>query len=285
MQYARTPPMKSLCRSVRLFFAAVLLIVLQFWLPVRGESQERPVLLYSRYFNAKGDTRYLPEGSYKDVLERLQDTFEVRVHDRPLTAKTLKGVSLLLIVNPNAEAVADGPPPHHCSAKDVATLTQYVRNGGGLMILGNQDKHNLETEKLNKLLAKFGIQFVNEYTDAKRLILPPNALLLGGQRWAFYGGNSLTVQEDHSAAPRAIVTNDLAQPPAAGTRDYAGVLMAGAQLGNGRILVATDAGWLTNDALSGKGIGGVAITDHMNWEIVERLTAWLINGSSRVLDL
>ena len=243
------------------------------------------MLLYSRYFNAKSDTRYLAEGSYTDVLERLKRDFEIRVHDRPLTAKTLKGVSLLLIVNPNQEAVADGPPPHHCDAKDIATLTRFVRKGGGMMVLGNQDNHNLETEKLNKFLAGFGIQFVNEYTDAKRLILPPNALLLGGQRWAFYGGNSLTVQEDHSAVPRAIVTNDLAQQPIAGTRDHAGVLMAGAQLGDGRIIVATDAGWLTNDALSGKGIGGVAITDHMNWEIMERLTGWLISGSSRVIDL
>ena len=31
-----------------------------------------PVLLYSRYFNAEGEARYLPEGTYAQVLKRLQ---------------------------------------------------------------------------------------------------------------------------------------------------------------------------------------------------------------------
>jgi hypothetical protein len=37
-------------------------------------ADQTPVLLYSRYFNAKGETRYLPDGTYKDVLTRLRAT-------------------------------------------------------------------------------------------------------------------------------------------------------------------------------------------------------------------
>ena len=254
--------------------------------PARAEAEpNRPVFLYSRYFNAKGDTRYLPDGSFKDVLDRLRESFEVRVHDLPLTPKTLKGVAVVMIANPNDKAVGDNPPPRHCSTKNIATLTRYVAKGGGLIVLGNQANHNLETSDMNKLLAKFGIQFVNEFTDAKQLILPPNALLLGGLRWAYYSGNSLRIQEDHPAVPRAIVTNDLTQKPIKGTRDHPGVLLAGAKWKSGRVIVATDAGWLTNDALSGKGIGGVAITDHQNWEIMERLSLWLAAGGSEPIDL
>src|SRR5688572_2689599 len=51
-------------------------------------AAKKPVLLYSRYFNAVGETRYLPDGSYKDVLEKLRADFEVRVHAEPLNRRT-----------------------------------------------------------------------------------------------------------------------------------------------------------------------------------------------------
>jgi len=42
--------------------------------------------------------------------------------------------------------------------------------------------------------------------------------------------------------------------------------------------VVTDSGWITDDALSGKGIGGVAITAQDNWEIFHHLTQWAAGG-------
>ncbi len=32
--------------------------------------------------------------------------------------------------------------------------------------------------------------------------------------------------------------------------------------------------WITNDVLADKGIGGVVITNHDNWEIFSRLARW-----------
>src|SRR6266850_5432717 len=65
----------------------------------------KPVLLYSRYYNAEGEGRYLPDGTYKDVLQRLRSDFEVRVHNRPLTHEVLADVKLVLIANPSDKAV------------------------------------------------------------------------------------------------------------------------------------------------------------------------------------
>jgi hypothetical protein len=59
------------------------------------------------------------------------------------------------------------------------------------------------------------------------------------------------------------------------------VLLATAEPGKGRVVVVTDAGWITDDALSGKGIGGVAITEHDNWEIFLRLSTWAAGGRAR----
>jgi hypothetical protein len=234
----------------------------------------KPVLLYSRYFNAKGETRYLADGTYKDVLGKLPGVFEVRVSDAALDTEALKGVGVLLIANPSDKAVAGNPAPHHCTPADVEILGSYVRAGGGLIVMGNQENHNLETTDFNKLLATFGMTFENVYTDAKKLVLPKSAPVIGGLRWAYYTGNRVVLQPGHGAKPRAAVENDLAQKPEKGPRDEAGVLLAISEPGKGRVVVVTDAGWISNDALSGKGIGDVAIKEHDNFEIFERLAEW-----------
>jgi hypothetical protein len=237
-------------------------------------ADAKPVLLYSRYFNAKGEKRYLPDGTYSDVLKRLAENFTVRVHDQQLNVDTLDGVAVVLIANPSDKAVGDNPPPPHCSPADVTELTRFVEDGGGLIVMGNQENHNLEVIDCNSLMKKFGLEFVNHYTDAKQLVLPKNAPIIGGLRWAYYTGNQVVLSPKDPAKPFAIVQNDLKQKPLGGPRDEAGVLLAGATPGKGRVLAITDSGWISNDALSGKGIGNVAIKDHDNWQIFLRLAEW-----------
>jgi len=122
-----------------------------------AESGHKPVLLYSRCYNAEGENRYEPDGTYKQVIERLRADFDVRIHKKPLTRETLEDVKLLFIVNPSDKAVSNNPAPPHVSAADINVLTDFVRNGGGLIVSGNQEKHNLEVDDMNKLLAQFGI--------------------------------------------------------------------------------------------------------------------------------
>jgi unsaturated rhamnogalacturonyl hydrolase len=234
----------------------------------------KPVFLYSRYFNAEGETRYLPDGTYAQVLQRLQTQFEVRANQAPLTDATLAGVKVVLIANPSDQAVSNNPAPHHFSAADIVVLTRYVRNGGGLIIMGNQENHNLEVEDSNKLLAGFGLGFTNLYTDVKKLAVPRDTPVIGGLSWAYYTGNLLVLNTNHPARPRALVMNDVSQKPLNGTRNQPGALLAVAELGRGRVVAVTDAGWITNDVLADKGIGGVVITNHDNWEIFRRLTRW-----------
>ena len=232
-----------------------------------------PVLLYSRYFNAEGEARYLPEGTYAQVLKRLQAQFEVRANGEALTDTSLAGVNVILIANPSDQAVGEHPPPHHFSAADIEVLTRYVRNGGGLIIMGNQENHNLEVKDTNKLLAGFGLGFTNLYTDVKKLPVPPGTPLIGGLTWAYYTGNLLVLNTNHPAQPRALVMNDN-QKPLNGSRNQSGALLAVAELGRGRLVAVTDAGWISNDVLADKGIGGVVITNHDNWEIFRRLACW-----------
>jgi hypothetical protein len=243
--------------------------------PARSaERAEKPVLLYSRCYNAEGENRYLPDGTYKEVLRRLRDEFDVRIHNQPLTRETLAGAGVVLVANPSDKAVGANPPPRHVTQEDVKALTEYVVKGGGLIVMGNQENHNLEVDDLNKLLAHFGLQFTNLYTDAKKLAVPKETPVIGGLNWAYYTGNLLVPDRSHPAKPRALVTNDLNQKPVQGTRDQAGCLLATAEPGAGRVVLITDSGWITDMALDGRGIGDVAIKEHDNWEIFRRLSRW-----------
>ena len=237
-------------------------------------AAKKPVVLYSRAFNAQGEARYLPDGTFKDVLGQLARNFDVRVSAAPLDRKTLDGVSVVVIANPSDKAVGTNPPPRHMLAVDILNLRQFVEKGGGLIVMGNQENHNLEIAHFNSLLASFGLQFTNVYTDAKKLVIPKTSPIIGGLSWAYYTGNQVLVKPDHRAKARSLVDNDLKQKPDKGPRDAAGSLLAIAEPGQGRVAVITDAGWLTNDALSGKGIGDVAIKDHDNLEIMRRLLNW-----------
>jgi hypothetical protein len=239
-----------------------------------ARSPSKPVFLYSRHFNAVGESRYLPDGSYRDLLGKLAGEFEVRVQDGTWSEQSLVGVNVVLIANPSEHAVGTNPPPRRIRGRDAEILWQYVQRGGGLIVMGNQENHNLETHDLNGLLARCGLMFTNDYTDAKAISLGRGVPWLGGLRWAYYTGNSITLQAGHTARPRCVVANDVTQTPLGGPRNAPGCLLAMAEPGRGRVVVVTDAGWLTDDALSGKGIGPVAIKEHDNWEIFRRLARW-----------
>lgn len=234
----------------------------------------KPVFLYSLYYNAEGENRYPPDGNYSEVLQLLSEDFEVRVHREPLTDETLADVKVVLISNPSDQAVPGYPAPPHISDEEAATLTRFIENGGGVIIQLNQEDHNLQVEPVNRFLARFGMQAHDHYTDVKLLTIPEDEPILGGLRWAYIIGNSLTIDPSHPARPRAIVTNDLEQKLVGGTRDAPGILLAGAEPGNGRLVVITDAGWIINNALNGEEVANVVIKEQDNREIMRRLSRW-----------
>lgn len=241
---------------------------------VAADAPKKPVLLYSRYFNAIGEARYQADGSFKEIIARLRGEFEVRVHAEPLTAKTLAGVDTVIIANPSEKAAGTNPPPNHVSAGDIATLTSYVERGGSLFVMGNQEKHNLEIVDFNKLLSRFGLQFVEKFTDVKKITVPSATPIIGGLTLGYYTGNQIVIEAGHAAKPRSLITNDVSVKPLNGPRNEPGCLLAVAELGKGRVVLITDAGWLTNDALSEKGIGGNVVQGQDNWEIMRRLSHW-----------
>jgi hypothetical protein len=236
-------------------------------------AADKPIFLYSRHYNAKGENRYEADTAFKDVLTKLKADFDVRVHDKPLTRENLKDVRVVMIANPSDKAFSNNPAPPHFSAKDITTIAAWVREGGGLIISGNQEDHNLDIEDTNKLLSNFGLQFTNVYTDVKSIAVPKSAPIIGGLRWAFFSGNQVLVDSKSVARPKAVVTND-ATSLVKGTRNPPGILMAVSQPDKGRVVAFTDNGWLINEAFTGGIVAETRIPEQDNWEIFHRLAKW-----------
>jgi len=248
---------------------------------INGFAAEKPVLLYSQYFNAPGENRYPADGVFSRVIDALRDDFTVEVHSQPLTARTLAGVKVLLIANPNDQPHGTNPPPHHIAGDDAITLYNWIVDGGSMILMGNQEGHNLETRDVNRFLKLIGLQWADRYTDAKKLVLADDTPLIGGLNWAYYTGNQIEVTPGHPARARALVLNDLDQKPAKGTRDAEGCLLAIAEPGQGRLVLVTDSGWVANWALDDTGVGGVAIEGQDNVEIMRRLSRWAAGMEGR----
>lgn len=237
----------------------------------------KPVLWYCLHYQAPGENRYAPEGTYSEALRVLAQDFAVRVSAERPTRATLRGVAVVLLSNPNEAAHGTNPPPAHLSAEDGRALERFVRRGGGLVVFGNQENHNLETENLNHhLLGRFGLQLSNVgFQDGKLYTLPANAPFGAGLRWAYYMGNHVAFAADHPDGPRPVLMNDPATPALNGPRNGPGTLLAVATPGRGRVVVATDAGWLGNAALLDLGVGGgFVIRGHDNAEFARQMFRW-----------
>lgn len=237
-------------------------------------ASSKPVFLYSNYYNADGENRYPADGNFSELMALLAEDFEVRVHREPLTDETLGDVDVVLIANPNKDAVEGNIPPPHVSAGDIATITRYVNKGGGLITTHNQENHNLENEQFNRLLSIFGIQIVEKHTAAKAFEIPEEAPIIGGLLWAYIIGNAIEIDPNHPTEPFAIVTNDRLQRPLKDEPDDAGILLAGAEWGDGRVLTIADSGWMLNEALNGEEVAEVVIENADNREIARRLAKW-----------
>ncbi len=237
-------------------------------------AEEKPLLVYSRTWNAIGESRYQPDGTYSTILAKLGETFTVKSSSEPLTEAALQGVKLLIVANPSEKAVGSHPAPRHLESADRALLLKWIHAGGGLIIMGNQENHNLEIAKTNLLLAECGMTWENRYTDIKAYDIPAATPVVGGLRWGFYTGNAIVLNAQHPAQPLALVTNDPSQPNIHGPRSVPAVLMATATPGAGRVVSLTDAGFVSNSVLAGQGIRNIVIPGEQNLAIMLRLAHW-----------
>jgi unsaturated rhamnogalacturonyl hydrolase len=134
------------------------------------------VIALDGYHNNKKDypDHYRWEGTdlggysqFGDIFRR--DGAELRTTHAPFTSSSLAGLDVVIIVAPDLPTTAIDPK--YISDSEVDALENWVRQGGRLVMFGN-DKGHSEFEHLNRLASRFGVQFIETtYTNSEGKIL------------------------------------------------------------------------------------------------------------------
>jgi unsaturated rhamnogalacturonyl hydrolase len=181
------------------------------------------------------------------------------------TAANLQKASVYIIVDPDTEK--ETAKPNYVQPEHVAAISQWVKNGGVLLLMAN-DQNNAELDKFNTLAKAFGIQFKKELKntvtgnqyDMGKIMVPASHPI-------FKNGRQLYLKE--------ISTLDL-QAPAKSVLDHKGdVVMATAKLGKGTVFAVGDP-WLYNEYTDGRKLPA----DYQNFEVGNDLIAWLLQQAS-----
>ncbi|HZG24435.1 MAG TPA: glycoside hydrolase family 88 protein [Chitinophagaceae bacterium] len=181
-------------------------------------------------------------------------------------ATSLGKTDIYLIIDPDTEK--ETPNPNFINQREVSAITEWVKGGGVLVLMGN-DSANAEFEHFNQLAGAFGIHF-NE--DSKNRV-PGSDFNMG----------KIMVPANHSILPTAkqIYIKELStlnvQPPATAVLSNQGyVVMAVAKVGKGTVFAVGDP-WLYNEYTDGRKLPA----EYENYKAAKDLARWLIMQSTR----
>lgn len=126
-------------------------------------------------------------GGFSELAKvlRANGADELRTLRSRIGAASLAGVKMLIIVDPDTPAETEAPK--YIEDAEIDAIEVWVKQGGRLVLLGN-DKGNAEFEHLNRLAARFGIEFL-ETTYPK--VTGKGILIASGSHAIF--GNGLSV--------------------------------------------------------------------------------------------
>lgn len=185
--------------------------------------------------------------------------------DKKPTAGALKKTDIYIIVDPDTPK--ENPSPNYIQQDDINVISDWVKKGGTLLLLGN-DSGNAEFTHFNMLAATFGIHF-NEVSYNK----------VTGSRFEM-GAINIDAGNPILRSAKKIYLKDLAslkiQPPAKAVLTKEGnVIMAVAKYGKGTVFALGDP-WLYNEYIDGR----ILPKDFENYKAAEDLVQWLIKQSN-----
>jgi unsaturated rhamnogalacturonyl hydrolase len=183
------------------------------------------------------------------------------------TGQRLQQADVYIIVDP--DFLKENKTPNYIAPKHVKAISDWVKNGGVLLLMGN-DTGNAEFTHFNELAAAFGIHF-NENSVNR----------VQGQQWA-QGTVTIPVNNEvfkhiSKVYMKELSTLTVKTPAKSLVTNNNDVIIAVARLGKGVVLAVGDP-WLYNEYTDGRRLP----MEYENYPAARELAAWLIGQSKAV---
>jgi unsaturated rhamnogalacturonyl hydrolase len=177
------------------------------------------------------------------------------------TLATLRQAQVYIIVSPDIPA--RNPHPHYVRPEDSATIAEWVKAGGVLMMMEN-DPGNADLEHLNLLAERFGIHFNNVLRNQ----VDGNKFEMGKIP---VEGRGPIFHDSHTVYMKEICTISATPPAAALLRNRGDILMAVARYGKGTVFAVVDP-WLYNEYTDGRKLPST----YDNYAASKELVRWIL---------
>ncbi|MBS1829725.1 MAG: hypothetical protein JST93_30780 [Acidobacteria bacterium] len=199
------------------------------------------VVAVDGWHNKEPQPHYAWDGTYQggfSGLGRMINGFgaATRTVSAAFTAKTLQGIDVLIVVDPDTPQ--ESASPNYITDPEIDATAEWVKRGGTLLLLGN-DPGNSEFPRMNALARRFGIEFEErKHADANgnsklTLSTPANGWFTPGLK--FYGVDLAPLRITASTSETLLAER---QTP----------MMVSVQHGAGRVIALGDP-WLYNEYL------------------------------------
>jgi unsaturated rhamnogalacturonyl hydrolase len=180
------------------------------------------------------------------------------LYDRP-TVKNLKDADIYIIVDPDIPR--ENPDAKYIESPDVTVLTNWVKNGGVLVMLMN-DTGNVEFDHANVLAKQFGIQFNQDsrnrvegnHFEMGRFTAPPPI-------WT----------KSENIYLKQICTLSITPPAKSMLTDNGDVIIAVSRVGKGTVFAVGDP-WFYNEYTDGRKLPAT----YQNFTAAQEFVKWLL---------
>lgn len=183
--------------------------------------------------------------------------------DTAPTAATLKKASVYIIVDP--DHVRDNPSPHYMNDKDATVISNWVKEGGVLLLMGN-DSFNCDLTHFNILASKFGINF----TDKSRNMVKNDEFETG----------AVSTDVTHKVFPgrkmylKEVSVLNVKAPATVLVTKENDVIIATAKYGKGAVFAVGDP-WVYNEYIDGRKV----LPGFNNYDAANDLVKWLLKNA------
>jgi unsaturated rhamnogalacturonyl hydrolase len=179
--------------------------------------------------------------------------------------ENLKNTGIYIIVDPDTDKETKNP--NYIQPKDIEEITKWVKEGGVLLLMGN-DSGNAEFTHFNQLAEKFGIHF-NEESKNKVInnVYEQGAILVPAGHSIFRNTKKIFIKELSSITPKS--------PAGIVLKNGSDNIIAVSKYGKGTVIAVGDP-WLYNEYVDGRKLP----PEYENYQAGVDLVKWLIKQSA-----